>query len=45
MHGGFLWLDKEYLVHAVQIERLRGLSMARNTVLITFHTTSKQRRP
>lgn len=42
MHGGSLWLDKEYPVHVEDISHLTGLSKGWNAISTTFQTRVKR---
>lgn len=42
MHGGSLWLDKEYPIHVEDISRLTGLFAGGNIVSSTFQTGAKR---
>lgn len=42
MHGGSLWLDKEYPIHVEDISWLTGLSIGGNTVSSAFQTGAKR---
>lgn len=44
MHGGLLWLNKEYPIHVVDLQRLTGLSVVGVTISTAFQTISNTRK-